>query len=371
MKFKNRIKGWILKKVAQRNYIEEINPQKIKKILIIREGGIGDAVCNYPLLRELKKAYPHYEIDVYAGLSNNFMYTYVPYVRNVYTKYKKRQWLKTWIDLFKMRNNQYDLIIDNTTLRFNRVIYTIFINAKWVLASLGEKETYNLTRESLSLYYGIYKTNKLEHIIDMRLGVLKFLNIKNLDNTIEFHLSKDRNIQFKPFIDALQGKFLIGLNTDGTHPSRTLNQHQIITFCKALKRDDIKVILFSLPHKQEYFSTLIKNEKLSNVTLTYPTKTIYDASEIISSLDILITPDTSFVHIASGLNTPIIGLFWNNPIKTVVWGPKSKLFKIITPNALDKDINTIANINIQEAAEATFQLLKDVQGKTCKKQSFK
>lgn len=58
MTLKQKFKNFFLKKIAQRNYDKDISDIKIKSILLIRDGGIGDAILSYPLIRELKRNYP-------------------------------------------------------------------------------------------------------------------------------------------------------------------------------------------------------------------------------------------------------------------------------------------------------------------------
>jgi ADP-heptose:LPS heptosyltransferase len=361
MNLKTKIKSYILKKIAQKRYKKDLDPLKIKKILIFREGGIGDAVCNYPLIREIKKVYPNSSIDIFASLSNNFMYKYNPHVSKVYTKYKKRQWIKTWLDLMKMRSNEYDLIIDNTVIQLQRTIYTIFINAKYVLSPSGNSKYYGFDRTALSLYYKTYKSHDLKditHIVDTRLKVLKFLNISNPNNKMEFYLPNKPNEKLDQFINNLRPNTLIGLNTEGSTHLHTLSDEQIIEICKGLDKKNISIVMFSLPNNRQHFENLINKNKLTNTILSYKTNDIYDAAEIMNKLDVMISPDTSFVHIASGLNMPIVALFKNNITQSIIWGPKSSLNKIITPE--DKTQNTVKAINPKIVIMETFNLLEEV-----------
>ncbi|MFH0788176.1 MAG: hypothetical protein V2B13_11265, partial [Pseudomonadota bacterium] len=60
-----RIFHWILKKfyhlmILQKweERITSINPDEIKKILIIRNDNIGDVICTTPLIEVLRRLYP-------------------------------------------------------------------------------------------------------------------------------------------------------------------------------------------------------------------------------------------------------------------------------------------------------------------------
>ncbi|RXK01307.1 hypothetical protein CRU98_02365 [Arcobacter sp. CECT 8986] len=355
MTLKQKIKNYLFKKIAQKEYDKNIIHIKINKILLIRDGGIGDAILSYPLIKELKKNYPDSKIDVYASLNNYFMYKYIPEVNNVYLKHKKRHWFKSWLEIYKMRNNHYDLAIDDTVIRFHRTLYTMIINPKLVLASIGKKNRYGFDRSELSFYYKVYPIPKnIIHIVDERLNVFNLLNIKKFNNKMYFPLPKEKNIEIQDYIKKYRDYKLIGLNTDASHKDRTLNTKQIIDLCNLLKNEKIKIIPFCVPSKFEYFEKLINENSLTNVAIPFKTKSIYEAAEVLNELDLLITPDTSFVHIASGLNIPTIGLFWNDPSKYILCGPKADNSIALTPKGTESNLE---NINLNEIQENAFKIL--------------
>lgn len=353
---KNTIINFLFKIIAQRNYKNKFIPKKTKKVLIIRDGGIGDAICIYPLIRELKKNYPNIKIDIFASLNNYNMYKYTSNVESVYVKYKKRQWIKTWLNLLKMRRNNYDVTIDNTINRFHRTLYTIFINPKYAFATKDEKRKYDFDRSNLSFYYFTHDSSAIDHIVNKRLEVLKVFKVSVYSNKMDFYLPKKENIINKNFTHNLSEFTKIGLNVEGSSESRTLNRQQLITISNTFNKfKKIKIILFYLPTNRSLYNEIIKENNLHNIILSPSTKTIYDAADLLNRLDLLISPDTSFIHIASGLDIPTVGIFWNNPIKYIEWGPLSKNNEIVKPKGTESNIK---NINIDEVIEKSINLLK-------------
>lgn len=349
-----KIKNKFFKIIAKKNYKEAIHKKKIERILIIRDGGIGDAICTFPLLRELKKNFPLVEIDIYASLNNYTMYQYVPYVNNVYVKYKKRQWLKTWIEIFRMRSKKYSLAIDDTVIRLHRTIYTMIINPKYVIGSSDQKKRYGFDRSSLSYYYKTYNSNILEHIVNKRMKVLDLLEIYDINYKMEFFLPKEDNQNIIKYLKEFKNRKIITLNTEGSNDSRTLNKEQIIQICKCLEHQEIIIIPFSLPSRYKFFEDIIVENKIKNLITPYKTKNIYEAAEILKNSNLLISPDTSFIHIASGLNVPTIGLFWDNPIKYLEWGPKSDLSYAIKNRTKESNLK---DIDIEEIRLKVFEIL--------------
>lgn len=331
MKTLNLIRNYFFKRIAQRTYKNSLNTITMKKILLIKSGGIGDAICIYPLLREIKKNYPDLQLDICAGTSNYFMYPPTPYLDNIYYKHKKREWYKTWYTIFQMRRQKYDLVMDLTVISFKRTLSSIFINPRYIIAMKGKQKKYGFNRSVLSFYHTVFTEDTGKHIVDNYLQLLSYINIVSMDNSLEFFLKNNVNKQLKVFLDTFKNTKLVGLNTDASNKNRTLNNQQIITLSHKLKSYNISIVLFCMPNKRSKFQDLITNEDLSNIRLTYPTQNIFDAAEIIARMDLIISPDTSFIHIASGLNIPTIGLYWNIPEKKILWGPKSDVQAVITP----------------------------------------
>lgn len=77
----------------------------VHSILVIRPGGIGDAVLLLPMLHELAQLHPDAKIDVLAESRNSEVFSWSPVVSTVF-KYDRP---KDFLSLFQKR---YELIID-------------------------------------------------------------------------------------------------------------------------------------------------------------------------------------------------------------------------------------------------------------------
>lgn len=81
------------------------NDSKIQKILIIRPGGIGDAVLLLPSLRILKQLFPLSVIDILAEKRNQEIFSFSKEIRRAYC-------YDRGVELLKCLKNKYDLVID-------------------------------------------------------------------------------------------------------------------------------------------------------------------------------------------------------------------------------------------------------------------
>ncbi len=78
---------------------------EVKRILIIRPGGIGDAVLLIPSLKVVKKIMPGVQIHVLCEPRNRGIFSASPFVDNVFN-------YRDFKDLFHLKRNHYELVID-------------------------------------------------------------------------------------------------------------------------------------------------------------------------------------------------------------------------------------------------------------------
>jgi len=351
------IKAGILKLIARKSYKDDFHPENFKKILIVRTAKIGDTICLFPLIRELKKAFPSAQVDIYASTYNNYLFKHSPNVRHVYTRYKERNTISTFIDILKMRFNRYDLVIDTMDLRFGRTVALSIINAKWLIANTGYEKRYGINNADLGLYYKLTSWKKI-HTIDRLLEFLQLLGIESYDDTMEFPIGDEAVSFARTFLKPYEAYRLIGLNADASNQARSILDSEIIDISSEIRQLDsqIKILLFSTISRRSHMDTLIKTAGLDNVILEDGTTSIFDAAALASFMDVMISPDTSFVHIASAFNTPTVAIFQNDQDHLKYWAPKSSKYIVITP---DEPGSSIRGFSIHDTVSAAIGLLDD------------
>lgn len=346
-------KGWILKKIRKKK--EVFDPNIVKRVLVVRNARIGDAICAFPLLRELKKAYPNFEIDVFATIHCDFLFEKLPYVNKVFTKYKKRQFIKTWIEILKMKFRNYDLVIDAMPLRFDQSMTILFLHPKWIIG-LGVEKRYGIEKKEISFYDGVYTPDfGKEHMVEELCGLLSLINIEDFDTTMEFPKDNEKSKRAEEFIHSVNSNIVIGLNVDASSITRNLYEKQIVEIIRGLK--DYKIILLSLPQRRIELESIISKYELTNCQLSYQTNSIFDVAEILRLLDLLITPDTSLIHLASAMDIPTVGIFRNNDEHIIKWGPRSHLKAIVRAVVLEN--NSLEGFNSEEVIGNTIKLIRE------------
>ena len=330
----------------------------VKRVLIIRNSGIGDAICLEPMLREFKKVYPLVELDIFASLGNTEIFKNSLYVDNVFVKHRKRDYLKRVREFFKMKNRKYDLLIDTTNYHPDKALMSFFLKPKWAIAT-DMLDNLKFDRKQFGFYDRVLSIVKDEHIVDKLLRFLVYLDIKEYDNKMQLHIPENYISDANRYIKNLKAKNIVGINIDAKDKNRTLSSEQLLHICKKLASKDCFVLIFAMDNTREKFNQLVIQNSLKYVYVTPPTPSIYSAIALVKYIDVMISPDTAYIHIASALNIPTVGLFWNNMQKKTEWGPRAKN-SVIVSSDIDGD-NTLENIDLDFVVEEVKNILKKSQ----------
>lgn len=114
-----------------------------------------------------------------------------------------------------------------------------------------------------------------------------------------------------------------------------------------------------MPSRSEEVKNIIEKNNLSNCILSYPTKTIFDAAELLRNCKILITPDTGILHIASALNIPTVGIYRQNESNFNFWYPKSDMSYVVRSKFDKQEGIEVFDINeVISSVDTIVQTLK-------------
>jgi heptosyltransferase III len=110
---------------------------------------------------------------------------------------------------------------------------------------------------------------------------------------------------------------LVGLNLSTGRPDRQWTDDAwaaIIGTCP-----DLRFVIFAAPSDLRRKQTM--EAAAPNVVPTPATKNLYEVSLLVDRLRVLVSPDTSLVHVASSTGTPVIGLYTNARHNQTRYGP--------------------------------------------------
>ena len=313
------------------NFLEDNN---IKSILFLRyDGKIGDMIVNSLMFREIKKVFPDIKIGVVARGAAVDIIKDNPNIDKIYEYYKDREKIK---DLaLKIKKENYDLLIDfSEMLRVNQMM---LINLCGVRINIGiEKDSWNLFDISLN----IRDFNK--HISELYIKILKFLGITNIDTSYDI-FSTDYLLKSL----RLENKKYCVFNPYAASKHRSFSNENIEKISKIILENNYDtLILIGDKEKVKELRKINMNEE--NKIKIIETEGMLEVAELIKGADLVVSPDTSIVHLARGFNKKMICIYRKELGKedknSILWGPNSEKAKVIFVEEKIKDGEEI-NIN--------------------------
>ena len=263
-------------------------------ILIIRFSSIGDIILTTAFIRQVRHTYPDARIDFIIKESFAELIRYNPHLDNIYA-YNSTSKL---VGLRKLRstlkNIGYQFIFDlQNNFRSNYLLKAFPKAQKGQIDKLKVKRALlvflkiNLYNKSLPVPKRYLKTGKSAGIKDDNLGLELFLG-----NDIT--------------IPSLTGNF-ITLAPGAAHFTKRWPLDKFKKLInKIIQQFNTQIVLLGGKEDTEAFTSLEINNKVINLTGKL---SILESSAMIKESLLLISNDSSLMHIATAVNTPVLALF--------------------------------------------------------------
>lgn len=340
-KFKEFINNVLISVTTGSKDLELIDPNSIKRILIIRVNyRIGNIIFLTPLIKALEKKLPNATVDILVGAPFTLpVLKNIPNVENVYDA--PRKLLKNPIQLLKkvsqINKNNYDLIISPIGNSASSNITTLLLKAKYKLG-FENKDTWSpinkVVVQSSAYTHEALKPLALMNIFSgEKMQYDEYLDISLSDKEKEEGREILSNLIKKDNILDISSS-VIGIFRDARFDKKIDNSWWK-QFIADIKEFDEKIIVIDiLAPNQEKFIDDMPSICISNLR---------ELAKFFSSLDAFICADTGPMHLASASLVPVIALF--NATSPDLYGPLGKSDKVIQIN--DKKIQSVANETFQ------------------------
>jgi ADP-heptose:LPS heptosyltransferase len=278
---------------------------KPQKILVVALGRIGDLVLVTPIFRALKQDNSAHEVHLLAGRNNHQLVRAHPFIDKVHVYTKKP--LSTLKLLYTLQATRFDLWIDpkDHLSRESRFFARI--------GRAGISVGYNDPNKSRVFTHSVRPhTEQLGvHASIRALHALKPLGIYAADTRPVLTVDPESAQRLQAFLRAqgLPPSYYF-VNISGAIPDRTWQIEKWIDLINRIgKRDNRHFLLGCLPRDRAQAEHIL--EHTANTSLYPTTPSIIDAVTAVAHADLILTVDTSIVHIASAFNTPIVSLHPN------------------------------------------------------------
>lgn len=128
-----------------------------------------------------------------------------------------------------------------------------------------------------------------------------------------------------------QGVTNVALNLFGSSKYRQFSKPEALKLLTQWLRDfpQDHLYLIPVPGKIDFLQDLVRECGSERVILPSETSSLELSLQLLSQVDLCVTPDTSVVHMASALNTPILAIYADHPRNYQEWHPLSEQSKVL------------------------------------------
>jgi ADP-heptose:LPS heptosyltransferase len=331
--------------VSRRNPLPAVFDFNASKILFIRQDRIGDVLVSTPIFTSLKSHYPSAIVDVLLSANNHFVLVNDPIIRKRWI-YQKR--LGKIIALVRLlRKEQYDFAVD---LMDNPSVTSTFLSllsgARWNIGIAKDNNyVYDIRVPMLS--------RRETHIVDRIAQLLIPFHIdpKTEPLALRYFTSPESNDFADHFLASLQAKKspLLGINISAGGPARFWgidNYRDLLSMVHEIYSGLLPILLFH-PSDKEKAAKIVEGNP--HVILSPITNTFDQFAALIKKVSILISPDTSAIHLASAFHIPSVVLYVQSDKALRIWEPYGTDYEVVVTDV--DDLSTIPFRDVQAALE--------------------
>ncbi|MEK6852815.1 MAG: glycosyltransferase family 9 protein [Nanoarchaeota archaeon] len=306
---------------------EIIDEEKIKKVLIVNLGFIGDLLATTPMIAALARKFGKVDVLIREDMSEALSLN--PNVRRLitYTDNFDR-------NLANVKNGNYDLavIVWPASLEISNLIRRAKIPYRIGTTQTGllEGKGYFLTRKVKPSFHA-------KHKVEENLDIARLVGAENKNPKIEFYFSrKDEQIVSTILRRNKANKFII------LHPGKrgkfyaeySWSLENFAEVANFLISKGFHVVVTGSKDEQriadEIISSITNKKKVINLTGKL---TLKQFGALLKHSELLISIDTASVHMASAFSIPTVVLNVKYPEIWHPWMSKEKYKILISPSA--------------------------------------
>lgn len=312
---------------------ENIFPTNLK-ILILRQDRIGDLIVSTSIIKELRRHLPTANIDVLLSKKNFQASACIsPFVNCIFIYSKKIN--HTAMLIRKLRKQKYDLVID----LFDNSSTT----SSFFIKTIKSKYSLGFDKENSTIYTHIVPLpDKTKfHIID-RISLILFpfgINPEELSLKPFYPIKNEIRAIAQKELLKVSNKLLVAVNVAGSDRNKYIGIENLKDLFILTQEflPQLDLVLFSTREYEKEIKKLAEELKISTAPLFDDFDTY---ANYLSICDIIITPDTAAVHLASAFNKPCIALYKGTTENSLLpWYPyKTKYISLETKGDRISDI---------------------------------
>lgn len=334
----------------------KLQPEQMRRVLLLRYDMIGDMVVTLPTFRYLKILNPDMELDVLASPQNEAIISHDPVVHHAYVL-QGSLWQR-WKLLRTLRRRNYDVVF---LCVLNRAT-----NSGMLANYIGGRRAKKITTWRMEKYAHFFNLqSRLGAQQDSAWDKLLFMVHDAVDTSLHPHAaepylfipvdSQRKAEQALASMNIAKGGYIL-FNLSCRNRRNEWREDGYAALIHHIRSTSAyKVLIIAMPKEQEMAQRLCS---LADGVSLYPaTRDILEIGEVVKNARLIVSPDTGIIHIASAVQTPTMGFYIGGKQAHKEWAPyRQKHYRVLqSQNAAY--VETISN---EQALQEFDSLLQEI-----------
>ncbi|KLN65562.1 glycosyltransferase family 9 protein [Vibrio sp. VPAP30] len=296
------------------------DPKQAQSILFIRnDAKLGDAIVSSGVINKIRKYRPDIKITVLTTPSMEPLFKQHFSVDQVVPLSKRPSYSE--IRAVCQQLGTVDVVASlNLDMKMKDIYLLNKLDSKLIVGvdSLLKLVDINISADIQGLHYA----EKFDY-------VTKLLGISEPAERYQVPVLSESVAKIENFIAANGINDYVLLNPFGSGNERKLSRESIKAIADAVFSLDesLKVVVLTAPDTTEQFQSMkLTSDRVVHFT---DSQSIYDAIAAVFKAKLVISVDTSIVHIASGLLKPQVAIYSDDAVNFSNWHPNSDIAEVI------------------------------------------
>lgn len=351
--FMRDLRRVLIKAFFGRPFVDRGPIPEFKKIVVLRmDRKLGDSVVATGFFRALHAALPNADITVFASVEAEKLYRTLGFLNVIAVP--KGMW-PTVKAVWKVRKTVFDVLIETSHLSSPKSIFLIGqIKAKKKIAFKNQNSPL------FSDYVDFHED--FDHVTTRYKRTLEKLGLKTNDLSYQIQIPKEieQTVDRKLKEELNQQPYVL-INSFAAARMRNLSEETTRTLVEKLSRQFPNHLVVSIgsPGSMKTLERWHADGKLSNWRVFPACTDFFENCRLIEKAAVVISVDTSIVHMACAFKRPLVGIYRGSPPELkeipISWNPYGTQFEMVysthQPNEPEQDINRLNLDDVVAAAK--------------------
>ncbi|KAA8997306.1 glycosyltransferase family 9 protein [Affinibrenneria salicis] len=308
---------------------EPLNMKNVKSIgVLLFNVGLGDVIIATGMFRELNKR--GYQVSVFIDAKTSFLFERNKYIDKIIVVQRKGI-----IDNHK--ELYFDLLID----LYSRVDEHFNIRYLSVIRKIKHRYCIGFDVKKTKIYNdSVIPDSKDIHLTEAYACLLRYIGVHDADLSYDIYLPAEEKEKAKLFLAPFTHNKIVVFNPYASNDVRSFTTRQIDELLKLLqKNDDVIVIIIGEKNK-------IKDIQQGDRVIKNPLESFWGAAAMVAYSDMVISVETSIVHLANALDKPLVSVYSSEKFggyeSNFLFAPHyDKAVQLIAPNGAAKNMDML------------------------------